>query len=249
MVEFKLCLAEVVVSVSALYESTREFCKDYLTDKDAAFAVSVSESDIAAESVKSDEERRLEGLKPYEYPPEYLETLALYRKIAEGLVDYGIILFHGSAISVDGEAYIFTAKSGTGKSTHTRLWRELLGERAVMVNDDKPLIALRDGGAVVYGTPWNGKHGLGKNISAPLKAICILGRSEKNVIKQESSRGAFGEIFSQTYRFSSPIGMKKTLEILEGMMNCVSVYRLGCNMDIEAAEVAYNKMRGQENEA
>ena len=249
MVNFKICLAERVISVNAIYESTLEFCKDYLTDREADFSVSVSEQDIAAESAKSDEERRLEGLSPYQYPPEYLETLAIYRKIAEGLVNFGIILFHGSAISVDGEAYIFTAKSGTGKSTHTRLWRQLHGDRAVMVNDDKPLIAIKDGEAVVYGTPWNGKHGLGTNISAPIKAICILERAEKNNIKRESVRNIFGQIFSQTYRFSNPMGMKKTLEILEGMMNIVPVYRLGCNMNIEAAEVAYNGMRGHKNEA
>ena len=249
MVNFNICLAERVISVNANYESTLEFCKDYLTDKEADFSVSVSENDIATESTKSDEERRLEGLPPFKYPSDYLETLALYRKIAEGLVEFGVILFHGSAISVDGEAYIFTAKSGTGKSTHTRLWRQLHGDKAVMINDDKPLIAIKDGKAIVYGTPWNGKHGLGTNTSAPIKAICILERAEKNNIRRESVRNVFGQIFSQTYRFSSPIGMKQTLEILEGMMSIVPVYRLGCNMDIEAAEVAYNGMRGHKNEA
>ncbi len=249
MPSFKLRLADKVIAAECIYSETAEFCKDYITDADAEIFVSVSSDDIAYEAKKSAEERVIEGLAPYEFSPEYLETLALYRKIAEALVNYGIILFHGSAISVDGEAYIFTAKSGTGKSTHTRLWREYLGERCVMVNDDKPLIAVTEKGAIVYGTPWNGKHRLGANISAPLKAICILGRAENNSIISQSPREAFGELFGQTYRFGDPLAMKKTLEILDTLLNKVSIYRLGCNMDIEAAMVAYNEMRGRKNEA
>lgn len=246
---FKLRLADKVIAAECIYSATADFCKDYLTDAEADVSVSVTQGDIAYEARKSAEERALEGFAPQEFSSEYLETLALYRKIAEALVNYGIILFHGSAVSVDGEAYIFTAKSGTGKSTHTRLWREYLGEHCVMVNDDKPLIALTENGVTVYGTPWNGKHRLGSNISADLKAICILGRAEHNSIVKQSPREAFGELFSQTYRFADPMGMKKTLEILDGILRKISIYRLGCNMDIEAAQVAYNEMRGQTDEA
>lgn len=249
MPNFKLRLADKVIAAECIYSATAEFCKDYLADADADVSVSVTQSDIAYEARKSAEEGALEGFAPREFSPEYLETLALYRKIAEALVNYGIILFHGSAVSVDGEAYIFTAKSGTGKSTHTRLWREYLGDRCVMVNDDKPLIAITERGATVYGTPWNGKHRLGSNISADLKAICILVRAEQNSIVKQSPRETFGELFSQTYRFADPMGMKKTLEILDSILSKVSIYRLGCNMDIEAAQVAYNQMRGQTNEA
>ena len=107
---------------------------------------------------------------------EYLETLAVYRKIAEKMIDYDTILFHGSVIAVDGIGYLFTAKSGTGKSTHTRLWRELFGERAVMVNDDKPLIKVSENGIIVYGTPWDGKHRLSTNTFVPLKGICFMSK-------------------------------------------------------------------------
>lgn len=244
MVDFSLTLADKTIKVSAFYESTREFCSEYLSDGDADFAVSISPEDIAAEDVRSDRERELEGLEPHKYPPSYLETLALYRKIAERLVPYGILLFHGSAIMVDGEVYIFTAKSGTGKSTHTRLWREHFGERAVMVNDDKPLLKITDDGVTVYGTPWNGKHHLGFNISAPLKAICILERSKTNHIDRQEPSGAFAMIYSQTYRFGDPACMQLTLACLDKMMKTTPIFRLGCNMEKEAAIVAYNGMKG-----
>ena len=145
MVNFKVKLAGKVISVSANYDTTLKFCADYLTDEDEDISVSVSEGDVLAEKIKSDRERELEGLPAWDPPLPYLETLALYRKIAEGLVSFGIILFHGSAIAVDGEVYLFTAKSGTGKSTHTRLWSELFGDRCVMINYYKRLISLNDG--------------------------------------------------------------------------------------------------------
>ena len=244
MIQFNVKLCGKVISVTANYVSTKEFCKDYLTDEVCDFSVSVSMEDIYSEKIKSERERELEGLSALEPPLPYLETLALYRKIAEGLVSENIILFHGSAISLDGEVYLFTAKSGTGKSTHTRLWREVFGERAVMINDDKPLLAVGEDGTFVFGTPWNGKHRLGTNVSAKLKAICILERSEKNAIKEENSMAVFPEILSQTYRFSDVAGMKQVLITLDKMLKQVKVYRLGCNMDREAAEISYNGMKG-----
>ncbi len=249
MVSFNIALAGKVIGVSVNYPETRDFCRKYLTDLDEDFSVSVTYSDIENESLHSDDERRLEGLVPYKFSSQYLEKLALYRKIAEAVSEYGIILFHGSALALDGEVYIFTAKSGTGKSTHTRLWRQAFGDRCVMVNDDKPLIAVKDGSVTVYGTPWNGKHGLGENMSAPLKALCILGRAEQNSIRRETKKGAFAEIFTQTYRSENPLAMQKILKSVDEMLSHVPVYRLGCNMDIEAAYVAYNGMRGQKDEA
>ena len=244
MVNFKVKLAGKVISVSANYDTTLKFCGDYLTDEKEDVSVSVSEGDVLSEKIKSDRERELEGLPKWDPPLPYLETLALYRKIAEGLVSFGIILFHGSAIAVDGEVYLFTAKSGTGKSTHTRLWREVFGDRCVMINDDKPLISVKDGEVTVYGTPWNGKHRLGTNASAPLRAICILERGKENEIHEEAAMMTFPEILSQTYRFSDVAGMTSTMATLDKMLKQIKVYRLHCNMDMEAAEVSYNGMKG-----
>ena len=152
-------------------------------------------------------------------------------------------LFHGSAVAVDGAAYLFTARSGTGKSTHTRLWREMLGDRAVMVNDDKPLIRLTEDGAVVYGTPWNGKHRLGTNISVPLKAVCILERAKQNTIRAITREEAFPMLIQQSYRPLDPAALAKTLSLVDRLSRTVSLYRLGCNMDPEAAELSYNIMK------
>ena len=209
-------------------------CQFYLTDSSAQWTVQVSQQDIDLERSRAD--------RPG-YSDAYLETLAVYRKIAEKMPEYDTFLFHGSAIAVDGKAYIFTAKSGTGKSTHARLWREMLGERAVMVNDDKPLIRVHpDGAATVYGTPWDGKHRLSSNIAVPVRAICILERSGENHIVQITKSEALPMLIQQAYRPADPIALAKTLTLIDRVD--VRFYRLSCNMDISAAELSYNTMKG-----
>ena len=133
-------IADKVAEINSIYEQVHNYCADYQTDEKADYYISITQADIDFERKKSDRERALEGNTDVDYSDSYLEQLAVYRKIAEKMIDYNTILFHGSVIAVDGEAYLFTAKSGTGKSTHTRLWRKYLGKKAVMVNDDKPLL-------------------------------------------------------------------------------------------------------------
>ena len=206
------------------------------------FSVAITLSDIAFERERSEAERQIEGLSPHHFSDPYLETLAVYRKIAEKMPDYGVVLFHGSCIAVDGIGYLFTAKSGTGKSTHTRLWRELLKDRAVMVNDDKPLIRIDENGAVVYGTPWDGKHRLSTNTSVPLKALCVLERGIENRIEWITKREAYPMLLQQVYRPYDRAAMAKTLELIDRLADSVDLWKMQCNMDIEAAEIAYSAM-------
>lgn len=236
-------IADTNIKITSLFDDVHILCKNYLTEGIADFSVSTSLSDIAIEREKSEMEDELEGVPKRNYFDNYLEELAVYRKIAEQMVLRDTILFHGSAIAVDGEAYLFIAKSGTGKSTHTRLWRNYFGSRAVMVNDDKPLIRVADTGAIVYGTPWDGKHHLSNNISVPLRAICILERAEDNRIRKISVSEAYTMLLQQVYRPATREATMKTLVLIDKLSTSVGLYRLGCNMNIEAAEVAYTGMR------
>ena len=235
--------ADKTIRLDSEYPFIHEQCKEYLTQESAAFAVATTQADIDFERAKSAREDEVEGIPVRQFADAYLETLAVYRKIAEKMPDYDTFLFHGSAVAVDGEAFLFTAKSGTGKSTHTRLWRELLGERAVMVNDDKPLIRVReDGTAIIYGTPWDGKHRLSTNIGVPLKAVCILKRGKENSMLAITKAEALPMLIQQAYRPADILSMKKTLELIE-RWKC-KFYRLSCNMELSAAELSYNTMRG-----
>ncbi|MGN0629833.1 MAG: hypothetical protein ACI4JN_00760 [Ruminococcus sp.] len=238
-------IADKIIEISSLFEDIHKLCCDYRTEGLSDYAVFVTQSDIDFERRQSAAADLKEGVKIREFPDSYLETLAVYRKIAAFLIDADTILFHGSVVAVDGEGYLFTAKSGTGKSTHTRLWRQYFGERAVMINDDKPLINISENGEVkVYGTPWDGKHRLSTNTSVPLKAVCILERAKENHIEKISKESAYAMLLQQTNRPADPRKIAKTLVLLDRLAENTGLYRLGCNMDIEAAVTAYNGMKG-----
>ncbi len=246
MYSFNIRLADINICVECLYASTKEFCKGYITEDTVNdIKVVINPADIQAEREKDAKERRLEGLTSWNPSPAYLETLALYRKIADALIDYDTILFHGSSLAIDGDGYIFTAKSGTGKSTHTRLWREVFGDRVVMVNDDKPLIKITKDEVRVYGTPWCGKHNLGENISVPLRAIISLERAKNNKIEKSTVHRLFPRVLSQVYRTKNVLGLQKTLTLVDNLLKAIDVYELGCNMNLDAATVAYKGIRGE----
>ena len=240
----KYKIADKVIEVTSIYEKVHDYCKDYLTDEPADFSVCITREDIIKEKDKSDSEYAYEGKKSPDFSDTLLEETAVYRKIAEKMPDYDTFVFHGSVVAVDGQGYLFTAKSGTGKSTHTALWREYLGDKAVMINDDKPMLKITDSGVTAYGTPYNGKHRLGCNMSVPLKAICILTRGEKNSIVRIDKAEAYAMLLQQVYRPQNPLQMAKTLKLVDRLAANTELYKLACNMAIEAAEVAYNAMKG-----
>lgn len=229
------------MAVHTLHPDVHTLCAEYRAEGIADFSLRTTQADIDFEREKSAREDETEGIPLRHFSDGYLETLAVYRKIAEKMPDYDTILFHGSCVAVDGIGYLFTAKSGTGKSTHTRLWRENLGDRAVMVNDDKPLVRISDSGAVAYGTPWDGKHRLSSNIAVPLKAICILERAEKNTIHPISASEAYPMLLQQAYRPVDGMALSKTLTLIDKLAASVSLWRLGCNTEIEAARSRKDK--------
>ena len=237
-------IAGIVIEITSIYEQVHCYCKDYLTDEPVDFMVTIKPEDITAEQEKTVSEYIYEGISVPKFSDALLEETAVYRKIAERMPTYDKVVFHGSCVAVDGQGYLFTAKSGTGKSTHTRLWREYLGDRAVMVNDDKPILQISDSSVTVYGTPYNGKYRLGTNISVPLKALCILERAEENHIERITKAQAYAMLLQQVYRPQDHLQMIKTLKLVDKMAERVELYRLCCNMDISAAEVAYNGMKG-----
>ena len=245
MTGFTIKIAERVIEARTLFESTRDFCREYLWEGKPDFTVETSQEDIAFEREKSAREDVIEGIPVRNFSDAYLETIALQRRITEALFAYDVLLFHGSAVAVDGQAFLFTAKSGTGKSTHTRLWRQLLGDRAIMVNDDKPFLHCSEAGITVYGTPWNGKHGLGTNIGVPLKAICILERGKENRIRKIDAREAVFMLLQQSSRPQNGGRMGKYMELLDILAKNTAFYQLSCNMEPEAARVAYETMSGK----
>ena len=243
--EFTIKLAGIPVGVRSLHESTRDLCRDYLTDEEPYFSVTSGEDEIAAERERSAKADEAEGRSVQPYSDEYLETLAVYRKIAEEMTEWDILLFHGSVIAVDGKAYLFTAPSGTGKSTHTRLWRKVLpplGHDVYMVNDDKPLLKFTDEAVFACGTPWDGKHHLSRNCMVPLKGVCRIHQAPQNEIRTMKAGDAWPVLFRQSYRPEDPAHAASVLRMLDRILTGVPLFELYCNMDSEAALVSWRAM-------
>lgn len=256
---FIIQLAGHRIRIFPRYEWIREYCKDYiipdtgvgkeyLSDEVAGvtttdLTVQISSDDIAYERLHSDRDAQKNGQEPVMYTDAYLETLAVYRRIAEWMPMQNTLLFHGSVVAVDGLAYLFTAKSGTGKSTHTRLWREYFGDRAVMINDDKPLLQIREDGIYAYGTPWDGKHRLSTNTHARLAGICILRRGKNNEIREIAPRDAYPMLLQQCYHPMENEALFKSMQLLDRLRENMPFHELFCNISEEAVKVAYEGMK------
>ena len=233
-----------MIAIDSRYALIHEQCRQYRVFGMPDFVVETTLADIAFEKEKSGrEDCSVKNRRPQLVSDACLETLAVYRKIAERMPAWNTVLFHGSAIAVDGRAYLFAGRSGIGKSTHARLWREFLGSRAVMINDDKPLIRIAENESIVYGTPWDGKHHLSRNIAIPLKAVCFLEQADENSIASVSPGEALVLLLQQTYRPADPAALSQTLSLADNLSRLVKMYRLRCNMQISAAELSWNTVK------
>ena len=240
---FSMEVAGSVFAVQPLYESTRAYCADYLTDREPEFFVSVDREALLREQRFLDIEADEEGLKRRKFSDMFLERSVIQRRVAEALIGKDTLILHGSTVAVNGQAYLFTAPCGTGKSTHARLWLEVFGDRAVMVNDDKPFLKINGEGVIACGSPWTGKHGLGSNVSFPLKGICILSRGSENKICPLCPDDAAQFLRSQCFVPEDERMTGRALELLGRLIRMVPLWQMECTKAPEAAIAAYQAMK------
>ena len=179
---------------------------------------------------------------------EYAVSNAL-RKIAEWVPLNGAFLLHSACFDVNGTGVAFAAHSGTGKTTHMRLWQQLLGDRLTIVNGDKPIVRFFDDEPetpYAYGTPWNGKEHLGCNMRTHLKHICFIERAEQNSCEPMEKGDAVNLIFDQVYMPKNPAAMVQTLQLIDRLLSCGRLWKIKCNMEPQAAEVSFGAIFGKE---
>lgn len=242
MAHFNLEIAGQVAQVHTLFDSTRDYFRQYLTEKQPHFFIRVSKEAMEFEQAELLAEAHAEGFKPRVFTDPFLERASIQRSFAEYLFDRDTLLFHGSAIAVDGQGYLFTAKSGTGKSTHTRLWREVFGDRATMVNDDKPFLQISAQGVAMYGSPWSGKHGLDANLAVPLKGICILERGKENRICLISPAEALPRLLHESYCPMDPEKKAQFEQLVFRLSRSTPLWKMQCNKEPRAAQVSFEAM-------
>jgi hypothetical protein len=233
--KFIVGLADKYIEINSVYDALRNFFKDYLvTDVTPDFSVSLNQEDISAEQEMTSENQ---------FSPTYLETLALLRKLAEILPSHNRILMHGASISYNEHAYLFTAPSGTGKSTHIRLWKKYLGDDVKIVNGDKPFISLEDE-PVIYGSPWAGKENWHRNCKMPLKGICFVQRGTTNSIRRIEASDCLSLLFKQVYLPADTLAAGLTLELVDMLIKKVPLYVLTCDMSEDAVRCSFESLTG-----
>ncbi len=206
---------------------------EYTGNKDADIVFTVSEKYY---------EDRNEEHKNLSYDEcEYLWSGAYFY---EQLTQFDGIMLHSSCVEYKGKAYLFSAPSGTGKSTHTHLWLKHLPSSRI-INDDKPAIRIIDGKFYAFGTPWSGKTNESENTGVEIAGICFLSRGE-NKIKRIPGVAAIKKFMDQTVRPADKHLMSKMLDILNSILTEIPIYEMSCDMSEGAVRTAYEGMRTDE---
>lgn len=230
---FVIKIAGLKIAINNKHEYIYNICKNYVVDdNDYSFIVSVSDAEMT-------EERMASGSNNSDG---YIESICIYRNIALQLPKYDAFVIHCAAIEVDGSAYCFAAKSGTGKTTHIKLWRKTFGEKVHIINGDKPIMRLFENEIMVCGTPWGGKENLHANVMIPLKAVCFIYQNPVNTIKQITPHEALGKLLQQAFIPKNPDEAAKTIDLIGKLLEKTPMWSLGCNISSEAALTSYNAM-------
>lgn len=178
----------------------------------------------------------------------------LYQFAVEELPKHGSFIAHAAVVEYDGLAYAFMAPSGTGKSTHIKLWMDTLGPEATVINGDKPILHLDktpegEPQIIAYGSPWAGKEGWQTNTSAPLAGLCFLTRGSTDTCHRISPTEAFDSAVRQIYMPSDPTSAIRTLDFVDVLLQTVPLYRLSCTMDKTAVKASFEAMTGRDFES
>ena len=165
--------------------------------------------------------------------------------VAFGLISVpnGAIPVHTSTIVYKDRAVLFLGESGTGKSTHTRLWRENI-EGAHLLNDDSPIIR---SSAVAYGSPWSGKTPCYRNLHYPIAAIVRLSQAPHNRMRRLSALEALGALLPScppSFTYDEEL-QDAICETLSQLISTVPVYHLECLPNAEAAQLSYSTIFGK----
>ena len=224
-------IANLYININPIYEYTKKRMHPYLVNSEKFdFEIDITDNEISTYLHKT----------KTPCTPENAENILILTKICNiVLCKFNGFFFHSSSLMLDNEAYIFTAPSGTGKSTHTALWREYFGDKVTMINDDKPIIRKQNGRFFTFGTPWMGKSSIGNNISAPVKAVYVLERGDENRAEKVKPSDVFKQIFEATLIPTDKELMSTLLGLLDEFFSSVQLFRLTCNISVDAVKTAY----------
>ena len=233
---FFLNVCGLNVQVNNIYEDFKKRSLEYIIEE--------TKPDIILEA--TEEEISKEAVEDPRFSKGYHEGAVLFRKMCKEILRYNAFFFHSAVVSYKGKGYVFTGKSGSGKSTHAMLWREVFPD-AVIINGDKPLIRREKDGFYAYGAPWNGKEGLHQNESVKIEGVFFIEQSKENSVKKLSPKEVLKKIFSRTNYIREPESNLLLIELLESFVTEVPFYQLLCDISREAVYTAYKTINPEDN--
>ena len=167
----------------------------------------------------------------------------VYQLLCKEILQKEVIPFHGSAIKINGHAHIFIGPSGAGKSTHAKMWEKAFPDSVEIINDDRPFLRFEKS-IIVYGSPWMGKHEIGRNTKAELKSICVIKQGKINSINRLSETRAFPLILRQCFPYNDPHSVESVVKMAKKLVETVPIWELVCLKDVSAAKLACRVMEG-----
>lgn len=236
---FYIEIAKLLVQVNNHYELIRQQCQPYLVEphREPDLVMEADEKEIAfgkAWFLQHEHTEITDAASEFSRAP-----FSIYSKLPA----FGAMWLHSVLLEMDGEGYAITAPSGYGKTTQARLWLKAFPGKARIINGDNPIVRKEGEGFVAYGTPFCGKEGYQVNIGVPLRGFCYLKHGEANSIRRLEPSLAFGQLMREYQGRFTQQNQEKYIELLQHFAEKVPIYVLTCNMDAEAAVVAYEGMK------
>jgi hypothetical protein len=182
-------------------------------------------------------------IEQIDHPHKYLsltdrEYIYTNQVFVNRVIFLGGVMIHSSCIAYKDQAILFSADSGTGKSTHTGLWKELYQDDVRFINDDKPILRIVNDKVYAFGTPWSGKTDLNSNLALPLKGIVILERGINNEINEVTLNEVIKTVFANIIVPNENKDIASlALSTYNDILNKVPLYRLKCNISLEAPKI------------
>ena len=227
MYYYKGEISGIPLSFAFRYSNTASYYEHWLCKCDPAVdCITVQEEDVSY---------WMNQWKVSDYA--YSEFVYSCSYACDVLMKHSRIVMHGAAFRWNQQAYLFTAPSGTGKTTQLNHWRTLFENEVKVMNGDKPILEVHDNEVIVHPSPWKGKEGIGDDLlAAPLGGIIILQQDQNNMIERLSERDAAGRLFCRFYTtFTSEEEVKTAGRMLEQILNNVPVYLLRNKGDSDSA--------------
>ena len=235
----KLLIAGLVTELEPKYDYTKRLAEPFIYEGDRPADISLKITDEYYDDLRR---RAVPSASDGE-----LENFAFSTLFNRRAIPFKTMLVHSSAIVCDGKAYLFSADSGVGKSTHTRLWLKAFGDKVHILNDDKPVVRLDGEQVIVCGTPFDGGSGIAVGGNYPLGAIIFIERGERNFFRVPDNKEIIRRLYFQTAHMVSAQTADKMLGNFSLLLSMAKCYVFSCNTDISAAHTAYDFLISNNN--